>query len=96
MILHTVNRSPLSSFSLQDCLKQLAENDLLLLISDGVIASSATIEQQSILLKLHGSQRLFVLQDDLIARGLEAKIGRVIDYPAFVNLTIQCKSQLAW
>ena len=96
MILHTVNSSPLSTFSLHDCLKQLDDNDILLLISDGVIAASATIEQQPILLKLHESQRLFVLQEDLVARGLDVKVGEIIDYSAFVDLTIQCKSQLAW
>ena len=96
MILHTVNSSPLSTFALHDCLKQIADNDILLLISDGVIATSATIEQQPTLLKLHESQRLFVLQEDLAARGLDVKVGQVIDYPAFVDVTIQCKSQLAW
>ncbi|WP_025565710.1 sulfurtransferase complex subunit TusB [Psychromonas sp. SP041] len=96
MILHTVNSSPLSTFSLHDCLKQLADNDILLLMSDGVIAASASIEQQSTLLKLHESQRLYVLQDDLEARGLVVNVGQIIDYPAFVNLTIQCKSQLSW
>ncbi|MEL0660770.1 sulfurtransferase complex subunit TusB [Psychromonas arctica] len=96
MILHTVNSSPLSTFSLHDCLKQIADNDILLLISDAVIATSATIEQKATLLKLHESKRLFVLQDDLEARGLVANVGQIIDYPAFVDLTIQCKSQLAW
>jgi len=96
MILHTVNSSPLSTFSLHDCLKQLADNDILLLMSDGVIASSAFIEEHSSLSKLHESQRLFVLQDDLEARALVANVGQIIDYPAFVGLTIQCKSQLAW
>jgi tRNA 2-thiouridine synthesizing protein B len=96
MILHTVNSSPLSTFSLHDCLKQLADNDILLLMSDGVIAASASIEQQSTLLKLHESQRLYVLEDDLVARGLVVNVGKIIDYSAFVDLTIQCKSQLSW
>lgn len=96
MILHTVNTSPMSSFALQDCLKHLAESDILLLMSDAVVAVSATIDQQATLLQLHESKRLFVLQADLEARGLIASIGQIIDYQGFVNLSIQCKSQLAW
>lgn len=96
MILHTVNSSPMSSFALQDCLAQLADNDLLLLISDAVIAVSATTEQQTTLLQLHDNKRLFVLQADLEARGLTMNIGQIVDYQGFVDLSIKCKSQLAW
>jgi len=96
MILHTVNTSPFSTFSLQDCLKQLESNDKLLLLGDAVLAASASVEQQSLLLQLDKEQRLFILDVDLTARGLHAIYGEVIDYPRFVQLSIACKSQLAW
>ena len=96
MILHTVKYSPFSSFALKDCLKLLASDDKLLLMGDAVIAVSAIIDCQSELLQLHEQQRLFVLKADLQARALTAEYGRVIDYLDFVNLTVKCKSQLAW
>jgi len=96
MILHTVKSSPFSSFALKDCLKLLNNDDKLLLISDAVTAVSALVDCQPELLKLHDERRLFILKEDLQARGLTAEYGRVIDYSDFVNLTIQCQSQLAW
>ena len=96
MILHTVNSSPFSSFALQDCLKQLSADDKLLLIGDAVLAVSAIIDCQDKLIKLHEEKRLYILQVDLIARGLEADYGKIIDYSDFVDLCIECNSQLAW
>lgn len=96
MILNTVNSSPFSTSALKDCLKQLAPADKLLLIGDAVLAVSASVEQQSRLLQLHKDQRLYVLRLDLIARGLDANYGQIIEYPEFVQLSIECKSQLAW
>lgn len=96
MILHTVNSSPFSTFSLHDCLKQLSENDLLLLTGDAVIAASACLTDAPALRRLHDNKRLFVLQADLKARGLNVNVGHVVDYAGFVNLCIDCKSQLAW
>lgn len=96
MILHTVSRSPFSHFALKDCLNQLADEDKLLLLCDAVIAVSAEHEYKYQLQKLHQAGRLFVLSVDLKARALEAQYGQVIDYSGFVDLSIQCKSQLTW
>ena len=96
MILHTVKSSPFSAFSLQDCLKQLTNEDKLLLIGDAVVAVSVPLDCQRELLQLHQDKRLFVLSVDLEARGVEAKYGQVISYIEFVNLAIECKSQLVW
>jgi len=96
MILHTVNSSPFSSFSLNDCLNQLSGNDKLLLIEDAVLAVSGSVDCLDKLIKLHEEKRLYVLQVDLNARGLQAQYGEIIDYSEFVNLCIVCNSQLAW
>ncbi|WP_409438922.1 sulfurtransferase complex subunit TusB [Psychromonas sp. GE-S-Ul-11] len=96
MILHTVSRSPFSSFALSDCVKQLGDDDLVLLLNDAVIASAANTDIQGKLLQLHESKRLFVLKPDVDARAIEAKCGKLIDYSEFVALTVQCKSQLSW
>ncbi|WP_413694078.1 sulfurtransferase complex subunit TusB [Psychromonas sp. KJ10-2] len=96
MILHTVSRSPFSSFALSDCIKQLRDTDIVLLLSDAVIASAANSELHHKLLQLHENKRLFVLAADVDARAIEVKLGKVIDYSEFVTLTVQCKSQLNW
>lgn len=96
MILHTINSSPFSSSALKDCLKLLNADDQLLLIGDAVLAVSALVDNQAELLQLYEQKRLFILREDLQARGLSAEYGHVIDYSGFVSLTIKCKSQLAW
>ena len=96
MILHTVNRSPFSDFALRDCLVHIAADDCLLLLEDGVVAVSANTEQRLQLLQLHENKKLFVLKADLQARGLSTGMGQIIDYTTFVNLVIECKSQIAW
>ena len=96
MILHTVNASPFRSLSLQDCLLRLNKDDKLLLLGDAVIAVAASTERNQALTILAKQGRLYVLEDDLMARGLTATLGHVINYAAFVKLTINCQSQLAW
>ena len=96
MILHTVNSSPFSTFALQDCLKLLGADDSLLLTNDAVIAASVRAECKKSLFQLHEDRRLFILDVDLQARGLNALCGQVINYDEFVSLSIKCQSQLAW
>ena len=96
MILHTVNQSPFSCSALNDCLKQLADEDKLLLLGDAVSAVCAHVELESTLIQLDKENRLFVLEVELKARGLTANYGAMINYQQFVSLTLQCQSQLAW
>jgi len=96
MILHTVSQSPFASSSLKDCLKLMAEEDILLLMNDAVVACHTTLESQIGLVQLSENNRLFVLNSDLEARGVTAHSGEVIDYAKFVSLAVQCKSQLKW
>jgi len=96
MILHTVSESPFNHFSLQHCLERLSDDDILLLINDAVIIGQSTTPYQQALLTLHKQGRLFLLEADLKSRGLDTSIGKVIDYNRFVELAVQCKSQIAW
>jgi len=96
MILHTVTTSPFRSLSLQDCLLRLNKDDKLLLLGDAVIAVTANTTTYQALMDLDKQGRLYILEDDLMARGLTATLGSVINYAAFVELTITCQSQLAW
>lgn len=96
MILHTVKTSPFSNNSLQQCLAQLAEQDLLLLVGDAVIAATVSLPYLEQLSNLTEQQRLFILSEDLQARALTANLGQVVGYKEFVELTIECNSQLSW
>jgi tRNA 2-thiouridine synthesizing protein B len=96
MILHTLNTSPLQTLALKNCLELLTDSDILLLIEDAVIASHALHDSFPQLQQLAIENRLFVLKDDLVARGINNKIGEKLNYDDFVNLVIRCKSQIAW
>jgi tRNA 2-thiouridine synthesizing protein B len=96
MILHTLKTSPFETLAINNCLKLLSAQDSLLLMEDAVIASHAVHGQFQQLKLLAEQNRLFVLQADLDARGLEKKIGKSCSYLDFVELVIQHKSQLAW
>ena len=96
MILHVVNTSPFQTHSLSNALAQMGPTDTLLLIQDAVVASTlkgGDFKQLSSLFKDH---RLWVLLDDLNARGLSPKIGESADYPQFVKLSLEAKRQIAW
>ena len=96
MILHTLKTSPFQTLALKSCLDILSDSDLLLLIEDGVIASSTHHDAFPQLQKLAFENRLFVLNDDLSARGITNKIGKESNYDDFVDLVIACKSQMSW
>jgi tRNA 2-thiouridine synthesizing protein B len=96
MILHVVNTSPFQTNALEDCLFQMSGEDQLLLIEDAVVASCADIQMSKQLALLSEAKRLWVLSDDLSARGLTPKIGLTCDYQQFVALASVTKSQIAW
>ena len=96
MILHTLNSSPFQSLALKNCLELLTDADQLLLIEDAVIASCAEHDYFPQLQLLSQQNRLFVLVDDLIARGIDNKIGKKSSYDEFVNLVISNRSHMAW
>ena len=96
MILHTVKTSPLQTHALTDCLRYLNDDDSVLLIEDAVISTSIHLKEQAILNELATQGRLWVLQEDLTARGLSSCIAKVCNYQGFVALAIKHKSHLAW
>ena len=96
MILHTVKTSPFQTCALTDCVKLMSGEDSLLLIEDAVIASQAIHQCYDQLALLSEQGRLFVLDVDLQARGIENNIGKICNYTDFVELVVQHKSQIAW
>ncbi len=90
-MLHVVASSPYTHTTLMRCLNFMQPEDQLLLVQDAVIAS-ATDKWCSLL----QDKTVYVLQPDLIARGLVAKTGKEIDMAGYVELVINYGSPLSW
>ena len=98
--LHTINKSPYTHSSLSSCLKVCTESDGILLLEDGVfgtIISAPGAEELEALIKR--GVKVFALINDIRARGLEEKLApdiKLIDYDAFVQLTLNHRSVQSW
>ncbi len=90
MVLHLIQRSPFSSTSLSDCLNIIGNEDSLLFMQDGIyIQNHPTLPGIS--------NPVYVLQDDLKARGLTAnELSKSIDYQEFVKLCILHEKVISW
>jgi tRNA 2-thiouridine synthesizing protein B len=94
MILHTVSTSPFTDQNLLQCLKRKQPTDKLLLIQDAVYAIMKADMTDTLL--THGP--IYVLSEDLLARGLQIdnKLYIAISYPEFVALTLECEQVISW
>ena len=95
-MLHTLSVSPWHA-DIAAMLRLMEHGDDLVLLSDGVTAAIADGRFLEILQSTPIT--LYVLQDDVDARGLAGQIadsvGRV-SYTDFVRLTVKHADQLAW
>lgn len=93
MLYHIIH-SPFEQHSLAQCLTRLRPGqDQLLLSRDAVIAASAP-HWQAQLAAL--AVPVYVLAEDLTARGLRAGVGEVIDMAGFVDLVAREGNPLLW
>ncbi|MGF1691521.1 sulfurtransferase complex subunit TusB [Photobacterium kagoshimensis] len=96
-MLHTVTTSPFQTAALADCLRYSSQNDAILLLQDAVIAA---IDENNWCQALKNSgQKIYVLHEDALARGLIEKLTagfEVIDYNGFVLLSSKCETQMKW
>lgn len=86
--LNIVNKSPFEKRALEQCLSRIGDNDSLLLIEDAAVAA---VDGTAIASQLNdASVQLYVLQPDLVARGLGdaalLKKFSMVDYDGFVEL----------
>ena len=101
-LLHTVNKSPFESKTLDTCLGYALEGSTVLLIEDGVYAATiGTRASEKILQTIEDNRGITfaVLGPDLQARGLEDKLAdgiEVVDYEGFVNLVAEHDSVQSW
>lgn len=95
-MIYTVSRSPYQR-DLYYLMELVTPKDDILFLQDGVTA----VIQDSIIFNnlLSQSKNLFVLTNDLSARGLTKKISDIvtlIDYSGFVELTVKHHNHFAW
>nr|WP_314425266.1 sulfurtransferase complex subunit TusB [uncultured Erwinia sp.] len=95
-MLHTLMTSPFRC-DLQAMVRLLAKGDDVLLMQDGVMAAVAGSPVLEVLLRAPIS--LYVLKDDLDARGLFGQISTsvaAISYTEFVALAVKNPQQMTW
>ncbi|MGL5030315.1 MAG: sulfurtransferase complex subunit TusB [Aeromonas sp.] len=90
-MLHLVMNSPFQSQALADALAYLQPEDELVLMQDAVIAATAPIWCQ----RLAGIS-LYVMQEDLLARGLHPQVGIVLNMAGLVARIEQNGSPRTW
>jgi tRNA 2-thiouridine synthesizing protein B len=98
--LHTVNKSPFATGSLQSCLNHAKDGDAILMFEDGVYGATKGTTLADAVAAKGGSVTLYVLQGDADARGIDP--ARLIegvtsvDYVGFVGLAADHDRTHAW
>ncbi|PKM04715.1 MAG: sulfurtransferase complex subunit TusB [Gammaproteobacteria bacterium HGW-Gammaproteobacteria-6] len=99
-MLHILRHSPASDPRFASCLRVLGGNQNLLLIEDAVYALLPQSQALNNLKILPSSVSLYVLQADLLARGMALddlpRRIRPIDYEQMVELCGQCHKVVSW
>ena len=87
-MLHTINKSPFETLTMETCFRFLQPGDPVLFIEDGVYAVQAANRFSPMIEALQKNNPVFALQPDLSARGIAAVAEGVgaIDYDGFVGL----------
>ncbi len=99
MILNIVNKSPNISTALTQCLAQLADGDALLFTEDGVLATLDAPSNQEWLALCPRNITLYVLQEDLAARGVLERVlpeFQQVDYGEWVDLVARYSLNQSW
>ena len=90
--LHLLSHSPFTDARFTSCLRLLGEADALFLTGDAVYALTPNTEWAQ---KLNGL-KVFALEEDLTARGLNQSIATVVDYAGFVECCTQFAKVNGW
>ncbi|MFA6014326.1 MAG: sulfurtransferase complex subunit TusB [Gallionellaceae bacterium] len=97
-MLHIINKSPLSSSTLESCLRIASSGDILL-TEDAVYAATTGNAFEGKLREAMSRLKVYVLQPDLEARGLADRLIEgvsAVDYGGFVDLTISNNATQSW
>ena len=97
-MLHTVNKSPYSSNSLETCVGYLKDGDTVLLIEDGVYAVMKGGTSEALV--TGSGAKVYALGPDLKARGIagEKLVDgiEVVGYDGFVSLAADSDKVQSW
>ena len=96
-MLHTINKSPFESSTLQDCVRFIGDDDIVLLFEDGVYAAIDNSKKSDVINAILKTNKVYALQADLKARGINSLIDgvEIADYEKFVDLVEEHPVQ-AW
>lgn len=98
--LHTVNKSPFATQTLQSCLDHAKDGDSILMIEDGVYGAATGTAIGDVVAARSGAVSLYVLEPDMAARGINAArlIDGVkpVDYAGFVDMAAKSDRVQAW
>ncbi len=92
-ILHTVNKSPFLTTTLESCLRLAQPGSTILLIEDGVYALLSP------LLNEYSNLSFYALAADVQARGLSDRLPahiQLVDDQGFVQLTVEHDRVESW
>ncbi len=98
-MLHTINKSPFMSNSLNECLRVAKDGSAILLIEDGVYAALKGSKFADVMNNAIGKHEVYALGPDLDARGLSGKVIdgiKVVDYGGFVDLAAEQPRVQTW
>lgn len=99
MLLHIVNKSPLTHNTLELCITYATSGSSVLLIEDGVYAALENTQMSHLIQNaLKKNIAVYALDADLQARGLQHLINDVkkIDYAGFVTLATEHSHTQSW
>ena len=91
MILHTINKSPLSYTNLQTSMRFLKAGDPIILTEDGVYGASEGTAIAGTIKEVLKKNPVYALEADLQARGITKLIDgvKIVNYEGYVELTEQ-------
>ena len=98
-MLHIVNKSPFATNTLDTCLRMAQAGHAVLLIEDAVYAATQGSAVTERMRQAASKLKLFVLQPDLDARGMTAKLQdgiTPVDYAGFVDLVEKYPASQSW
>jgi len=98
-MLHTVNKSPFQTNSLERCLDFAKDGGVILLIEDGVYGAMKGSQWTSKVEEAMGSAPVYALSPDVNARGIQDQVidgVKLVDYAGFVDLVAEHSVVQSW
>ncbi len=99
MLLHIVSIGLNQRQTMQQCLDLVTPDDAILFIEDGVYWATGAPEAKALLQSASCNSKIYVLNEDVAARGIQSHIAAditCVDYVGFVTLTEEFERSASW